>query len=358
MESFLEARVLRAAANGDRGAVAGTESERSVESNRSAGGTSLTTVGDRVGPGVDDLGPVVVGIPAYNEAASIGAVVQSADRYADLVAVVDDGSSDETAARARNAGAVVIEHGYNRGYGAALKSLFREAAARNAAHLVTLDGDGQHTAADVPTLVETQRETDAAIVIGSRFVDGASENMPAGRRLGVMIVNALTNASVGTARRSRRISDTQSGFRAYSRKAINSLAADDRIHGGMSASTDILYHAHRRKYAIAEARIAARYDVENPNTERPFAHGYSLVSHIVTSVQSAHPLLSLGLFGVVSLLLATAAGYWLTTAYLGTGSVSLGLAALTVLFGVSGFVACVGAIFLHTLNVSRTAYPS
>jgi glycosyltransferase involved in cell wall biosynthesis len=126
----------------------------------------------------------LVGIPAYNEADSIGGVVSSALPHADDVLVVDDGSADATSKRARRAGATVVAHEDNRGYGAALATLFDRAHAMDVDHLVVLDGDGQHDADDIPKLIETQRHTGAEIVVASRFVLGHSAlpSAGAGRR--------------------------------------------------------------------------------------------------------------------------------------------------------------------------------
>lgn len=294
---------------------------------------------------------VVVGIPAYNEAGSIASVVEDARNYADLVVVVDDGSRDDTITRAREAGATVVEHEYNGGYGAALKTLFQEAADYEAEHLVILDADDQHDPADVPKLVATQRETDAEIVIGSRFVEDADTDAPLYRRAGLFVVNQLTNLSVGAFLPSNRITDTQSGFRVYDRRAIRSLATDDSIGDRMHASTDILYHANQRDYTIEETGITVRYDVENASNNNPVLHGYSLVNNISTTVQNTHPLLSLGLPGVASILTSTGTGYWLVTDYLSTGSPSFVLTTFTVMLWFVGFFACIAAIVLHTLRI-------
>jgi len=93
---------------------------------------------------------VLAAIPAYNEEAAIADVVTETKQYADLVLVIDDGSSDDTVLLAKEAGATVIEHEENGGYGAALRTAFREANRRRADHLVILDGDGQHDPSDIP----------------------------------------------------------------------------------------------------------------------------------------------------------------------------------------------------------------
>jgi len=216
---------------------------------------------------------ILVGVPAYNEEATIGRVVADTVEYADDVLVVDDGSTDRTAAVARAAGATVVEHAENRGYGAALKTTFEEANRRDVDHLVLLDGDGQHDATDILELVEEQRETDADIVIGSRFAEEAETEMRFYRRIGVELVNLATNLSLGLVRPRFWVRDTQSGFRAYNETAIASLAVDD--------STDILYHARRQGYDIAEVGTTINYDVENANSHNPVVHGLELVGNIL-----------------------------------------------------------------------------
>jgi len=224
---------------------------------------------------------ILVGIPAYNEGASIGSVVAETVEYADDVLVADDGSTDRTAAAARAAGATVVEHAENRGYGAALKTTFEEADRRNVDHLVLLDGDGQHDATDIPELVEEQRETDADIVIGSRFAEESETQMRFYRRIAVELINIATNLSQGIVRPQFWVRDTQSGFRVYNETAIASLAVDGSLSDGMGASTDILYHANKRGYDIGEVGTTIDYDVENANSHNPVAHGLALVTNIL-----------------------------------------------------------------------------
>ncbi|WP_245998512.1 glycosyltransferase family 2 protein [Halalkalicoccus subterraneus] len=296
---------------------------------------------------------VVVGIPAYNEAGSIANVVGTAAEYGDSVLVVDDGSRDETTREAGKAGATVIEHEYNKGYGTALKTLFRAADRKGADHLVILDADAQHDSRDIPRLVAKQRETGADIVIGSRFIDGATTEFPLYRRVGLSIVNALTNLSMGTVRPSARITDTQSGFRAYNRRAIAGLADDDTIGTQMAASTDILYHAHKNGYEVEEVGISVRYDVENANSADPISHGYDLVNNITTTVQNTHPLISLGMPGFVGVLSGVSGTYWLISEYLTTGSLSFLVTTLSALFLLGGFFFCIAAVILHTIRISK-----
>ena len=240
---------------------------------------------------------VVVAVPAYNAVGTIADVVRTASAYADAVIVVDDGSKDGTGDAAREAGAAVVEHRRNRGYGGALKTAFKEAERLGAAHLVVLDADGQHDPTDVPRLVEAQNQSSAEIVVGSRYMPESRTELPLVRRVGLGVINVLTNLSLGRFRPRDFLRDTQSGFRAYDRDAISSLANDPDIGDRMGASTDIIYHAHRERYRIHEVGTTIRYDVEHSSTLNPFAHGYDLVRNIAYTLTVVHPFKTLGAVG-------------------------------------------------------------
>lgn len=152
---------------------------------------------------------ITVILPAYNEEVSIGSIVLLARRYADRVIVIDDGSSDRTAEIASNAGAEVIVHSPNKGKGMAFKTGFE--AAEGADIIVTMDSDGQHNPADIPKLVAPILKGEADLVNGSRYLYGHATDTPAYRRLGQTILDKVTIINSGV-----RITDSQSGFRAFS----------------------------------------------------------------------------------------------------------------------------------------------
>ncbi|MFB6182928.1 MAG: glycosyltransferase family 2 protein [Haloarculaceae archaeon] len=294
---------------------------------------------------------ILVGVPAYDEADAIADVVAAAMRHADAVVVVDDGSTDDTADRARQAGAEVVEHARNRGYGAALQTLFETAAERDVDHLVVLDGDGQHDPSDVPELVAHQRETGAEVVVGSRFVEGASTDATPLRRAGLWTINGLTNLSLGIVRARSRVHDTQSGFRSYDRRAIADLAAESRIDHRMSASVDILYHATRNDYAIEEVPTTVTYDVADASTHHPVTHGYTLLKNIVRTIETRRPLTAVGAPGVLSTGVGIGFAYWTVLNYVHSGSFPYGLAITATFFTLAGVFGVFTAIMLHALNV-------
>ena len=159
---------------------------------------------------------VVAAIPAHNEEKTIARVVLQAQLHVDKVVVCDDGSSDLTADIAERVGADLVRHEKTLGYGAAIQSLFKWAKRANADIMVTLDGDGQHNPNEIPVLAEPVLKGKADIVVGSRFLGDAEKKngMPKYRRLGIKVITKLTGAASDN-----RLSDAQSGFRVYGRKA-------------------------------------------------------------------------------------------------------------------------------------------
>jgi glycosyltransferase involved in cell wall biosynthesis len=297
-----------------------------------------------------NAGYVLVGIPAYNEVPCIKSVVREAMNYADDVIVVDDGSTDDTTTIAREAGATVINHAKNKGYGAALNTLFKQAHRIRVDHLVVLDGDGQHEPADIDRLVEAQQETEHNVVIGSRFVDGAKTDAPLYRRLGLWIIAFFTNISMGKLRPSDWVGDTQSGFRAYDSDAIESIATSAKMNDRMSASIDILFHVHKLGYSVIEVPTSVYYSVNHSSTHNPISHGITIIHNIIKTVESERPVTVLGLPGLLMSMTGFGFLYWTAANYLRTGSFPLGLGIVTVLLLLTGIFSAFTAIILHALN--------
>lgn len=210
---------------------------------------------------------VVVGIPAHNEEHSIGNVVQSLLRLADIVVVCDDGSNDRTAQIAESSGAIVLRHASNMGYGASLSTIFGFARETGADILVTFDGDGQHQADDFARLVAPILGGEADIVIGSRFLGEVP--VPLMRRLGIRIINAVVNGYTRLP-----LTDTQSGLRSYNRSAIQKIEISEP---GMAASTEILIKAHLLGLRVKEAPANTVY-LEKKSIMGTFWHGFSVLA--------------------------------------------------------------------------------
>lgn len=214
---------------------------------------------------------VIAAIPCCNTEPSIAEVVSKAKKHVDQVIVIDDGSHDATAEAARAAGALVISHDTNRGYGEAIKSCF-EAAKTNAGDvLVILDGDGQHNPDEIPKLLTPILHGAADMTIGSRFIT-KERSMPRYRKFGIDVITLLWNFGSKT-----KISDTQSGFRAYSKKIFGTLPLSEQ---GMGVSIEILEKARRRRAIIKEVPISCLYA---PSTLNPKAikHGLGVAFSVV-----------------------------------------------------------------------------
>ena len=210
--------------------------------------------------------------------------------YVDEVVCVDDGSSDSSARIAESCGAIVHRHRVNRGYGGALKSLFAKAREMNADALIILDSDGQHEPSDIPKLLKPILDGEAEFVIGSRFVaGGGSEDMPAYRRLGIKVITAASNLSSDL-----EIQDTQSGFRAFSKLAIERLRFDSE---GMELSLEMLEDAHEKDLTIQEIPTVIRYDVPKGSNFTALSHGFTVLAWAMVSLSQKKPLLVLGLPG-------------------------------------------------------------
>lgn len=278
-----------------------THGASGVPTNRPAAAEPATS-----GPSVPEPS-VMVGIPAYNEAGSIADVVNAASTHAAVV-VVDDGSDDETGDRARAAGATVVTHDDNQGYGATLGTIFSHAYTAGVDHLVILDGDGQHDPGDIPKIVDAQRSSDVDIVVGSRFVDGSDTHLPPYRRVGLAVVNALTNAGMRLRYSTTTVADTQSGFRAYDRDAIETLARTDDIGTGMGASLDILFRAAREGLEVAEVPTTVTYDVAEASTQNPATHGLTLLHAIARETVPPRAVRMTAGVGVVALTLVAVVG--------------------------------------------------
>jgi len=184
-------------------------------------------------------------LPAFDEETAIGSVIERARRYADEVIAVDDGSRDGTAAIAVERGARVILHQRNRGKGAALRTGFKEALSIGSDIVVTLDADGEHDPNEIPRLVEPIRRGDADIVIGTRvYCDSRS---PLLRRLSRRVSTIVLRALFGI-----KVSDAQSGFRSFSRRALEEIEFEN---DSFMAESEILIDAAAKGLKIDEIPI-------------------------------------------------------------------------------------------------------
>jgi len=263
---------------------------------------------------------VVACVPAFNEENTIGGVVVRAIKLVDRVVVCDDGSVDLTGDIAYGLGADVIRHEKNRGYGAALKSTFEKALSLGADVVVTLDGDGQHDPREITRLVEPFGKVDLDIVIGSRFLEGGGSNVPIWREAGIRFITGLTLNG------KQEVTDAQSGFRAYSRRALKTLVLTE---DGMGISTEILVKASENGLKVAEVPVNIKYD-ENSSTHNPIMHGLIVILSTVKYLSMKRPILFYGVPGFIGLLVASFFWIWTLQIYSVYGRIVTNLALIAL----------------------------
>ncbi|GAH92556.1 unnamed protein product [marine sediment metagenome] len=280
---------------------------------------------------------ILAALPAYNEERSIAKVIIKTKKKVDRVIVVDDGSSDATGEIGEALGATVIRHRENLGYGAAMRTAFEAARELNATTMVMLDADGQHDPKEIPLLLK-KIEEGFDIVIGSRLIGKAK--IPRYRRYGISILNfAMRRAYVN-------VTDSQSGYRAYSRKAL------DQIHpteDGMSAGVEILLQARTYGLKIYEVPIKCDYSVGKPFSKNPLSHGVSVLMSILRHVELSRPLLFFGLIGIILLAAGIALGAWVLRVYTSRGFLPFGPTLLMMLLVILGIFTLYTGIILHSV---------
>ena len=282
---------------------------------------------------------VVAAIPCYNEERFIGSVVLRAKRYVDDVLVVDDGSADSSAEVACEAGAIVYQHPGNQGYGAAIRTALKKAREQEADVLVIIDGDGQHDPRDIPRLVKPIVDGEADVVVGSRFL-GESQRPPFYRRLGQRALTAVTNIGSG-----RSLSDSQSGFRAYSAKALEALSLSE---SGMAVSSEIQFAINKSGLRVAEIPIQVTY--LDKSKRSPIGHGLSVLSRVLVLFSLKQPLALFGIPGVMLLSGGLALGIRVLTIYSQTSQLATGNALGALLMVIAGMLALFAALMLQSMK--------
>jgi glycosyltransferase involved in cell wall biosynthesis len=282
---------------------------------------------------------IIAAIPCFNEARFIGSVVVRAKKFVDSVIVIDDGSTDATAEIAAAAGADVYQHGRNQGYGAAIRSAFIKGRQLKADILVIIDGDGQHDSSDIAEVVKPIIEGKADVVVGSRFL-GIGKKPPMFRRLGQRVLTIATN--VGS---KQTVSDSQSGFRAYSSKALETLYLTE---DGMSVSSEIQFAISKSGLRVAEVPINVSY-LEKAK-RNPVGHGVGVLSRVVVLISLRQPLLFLGVPGLVFMAGGLFLGIRVLLRYSEIRELAVGNALGAVLLCLVGLLAMFTALMLQAMK--------
>jgi glycosyltransferase involved in cell wall biosynthesis len=278
---------------------------------------------------------IIIGIPAYNEEKNIASLLIKLKKISQNIIVCNDGSNDLTGKIAKELGATVIEHERNLGYGSAIKSIFLKAREINADVLVTFDADGQHRIEDINAILEPIKNNAADIVIGSRFLNNNQE-IPKYREIGIKAITKLTNVTGGT-----KITDSQSGFRAYSKKILEEIEPKE---SGMGISTEILIKTQKAGFIITEVPITILYEGDT-STHNPISHGSLVIFSTLKYVAIERPLIFYGIPGIIFLLVGLAFGVWTIQIYSEQGQVITNIA----LVGVGGVI--MGTILMLTATI-------
>lgn len=281
----------------------------------------------------------LVCIPAYNEEKVIGDIVKRSLAHADKVIVCNDGSTDSTARVAKESGATVISHKKNEGYGASIITLFDRAREENADIMVTIDGDGQHNPDQIPLLLSTMQENNVDVVIGSRFLDKNS-GTPGYRRRGIKIITSAANFGADF-----KVSDAQSGFRAYSKNAIRSIRPTET---GMSVSTEILLKISNKGLALAEVPITVSYNGDT-STHNAVPHGIAVLMNTLKFISVKHPIPFYGFPGIALVIAGSIIGYQFLDAYLNRQEIFLGSLMASIILFLVGTILCVTAVILYSM---------
>ena len=282
---------------------------------------------------------ITVGLPAYNEEKNIAKIIVGLKKVADQIIVCDDGSTDSTSIIAESLGAIVIKHPKNLGYGSAIRSIFLKAREINSEGLVTIDADGQHKIEDIMKVVKPIVDGQADISIGSRFLD-KHDNAPKYRKLGINIITKVTNSSL-----SEKITDAQSGFRAYNSKVLHALTPSD---SGMGISTEILIKSSNLGFKIAEVPTEIQYEGDT-SSQNAVSHGTEVLMSTLKYISIERPLRFYGIPSIIFFIIGLTFTFLSIQYYAEIGRLNTNLIIIAAGTLLIGTILSVTAVLLYSL---------
>ena len=291
---------------------------------------------------------ILVCIPSYNAESTIAEAIDICKKFASEILVINDGSSDNTEEIARKAGADIITHKKNRGYGGAIKTGLEEGLKRKAKVTITFDADLQHDANDIPKIIKPILSNEADIVIGSRFLEESDDVKPY-RKFGIKFITKMVNSFSGS-----NIQDGESGLRGYSLDSLKQLIPMLETDG-MGMSAEILLKAAVSKLKIVEVPRKELYP-ENVQTssQNPLKHGLTVILTIFKLVIETKPLVAFGIPSLVFFVCSVISSIFVIDFYNDAGRLPLGMTVFTLLLVSIGFFLLLAAMILYVL--SRISY--
>jgi glycosyltransferase involved in cell wall biosynthesis len=278
-------------------------------------------------------------IPCYNEETTIRRVINKTKDYVDEVLVIDDGSCDNTSKIAKDAGARVITNRINRGKSAGIRMGFKYALERKFDFVVTLDGDGQHNPKEIPVLLNDVKNNGHDITLGTRW--GDTTEMPLWRKFGKRVLDYITGLGNGG-----HITDSQCGFRAFNRKAIENLVP--KLNGyGFTIESEQLIRAHETGLKFTNKRISCYYKDLNTSTKTPTSHALSVLRYVICNIAKRKSFLKISLPGFIFILIGLLIGIQTLILLTQTNLVNIGYAILVTLFLAIGTIAVFTGMFLE-----------
>jgi glycosyltransferase involved in cell wall biosynthesis len=283
---------------------------------------------------------LIIGIPAYNEEKNIASILLKLKKIADKIIVCNDGSSDLTGEICENLDVITVHHSENLGYGAAIRSIFLKARELEGDVLVTFDADGQHMISDIKNVISPIETKQSDIVIGSRFLAG-SNSVPQYRKLGINIITKVTNSSL-----SEKLTDSQSGFRAYSKDVLKKIIPTDT---GMGVSTEILIKSSNLGFKISEVPITVSYEGDT-STHNPVSHGADVLLSTIKYTALERPLRFYGIPAVIFLIIGLSFAFLSIQHYAEFGRLSTNITLIAAGTTLIGVILTVTAVLLFSLT--------
>ena len=283
---------------------------------------------------------LIIGIPAYNEEKNIASIILKLKKIADKIIVCNDGSEDLTGEICEDLGVITIHHNENLGYGAAIRSIFLKAKEMDGDILVTFDADGQHMISDIKNVIAPIENDQCDIVIGSRFLNN-SNSVPQYRKLGINIITKVTNSSI-----SEKLTDSQSGFRGYSKDVLKKIIPTDM---GMGVSTEILIKSSNQGFKILEVPIDISYEGDT-STHNPVSHGADVLLSTIKYTAPERPLRFYGIPATILLIIGLSFSALSIQYYAEVGRLSTNLTLISAGTVLTGVILAVTAILLFSLT--------